>query len=134
MPLLDVQRGIKTTEIIEFVMEECYKCGIPFMFPNYQKKRLVASQELFYCPNGHPQHYCGKTEAQKLKDELELQKQQHQRAQQQLSDTLLDTMNERNKLKQQVKRIHKGVCPCCNRTFVNVQRHMETKHPDVLKK
>ena len=28
------------------------------------------------------------------------------------------------------KRVANGVCPCCNRTFVNLQRHMHTKHPD----
>jgi hypothetical protein len=27
-------------------------------------------------------------------------------------------------------RISKGVCPCCNRTFQDLQRHMTTKHPD----
>jgi hypothetical protein len=27
-------------------------------------------------------------------------------------------------------RIAKGVCPCCNRTFQDLQRHMTTKHPD----
>lgn len=26
-------------------------------------------------------------------------------------------------------RISKGVCPCCNRTFADLQRHMTTKHP-----
>ena len=30
------------------------------------------------------------------------------------------------------KRIHAGVCPCCNRTFTNVARHMKTKHPNVV--
>ena len=28
------------------------------------------------------------------------------------------------------KRIHAGVCPCCNRSFPNLQRHMAAKHPD----
>ena len=27
------------------------------------------------------------------------------------------------------KRAAAGVCPCCNRTFVELQRHMATKHP-----
>lgn len=25
-------------------------------------------------------------------------------------------------------RVANGVCPCCNRTFANLQRHMSTKH------
>jgi hypothetical protein len=27
------------------------------------------------------------------------------------------------------KRIQSGVCPCCNRTFENLGRHMKSKHP-----
>lgn len=27
-------------------------------------------------------------------------------------------------------RVSKGVCPCCNRTFQNLQQHMVTQHPD----
>jgi len=27
------------------------------------------------------------------------------------------------------KRAQAGVCPCCNRSFANVARHMATKHP-----
>ena len=27
-------------------------------------------------------------------------------------------------------RISKGVCPCCNRSFSNLHRHMSSKHPD----
>lgn len=28
------------------------------------------------------------------------------------------------------KRAKAGVCPCCNRTFVGLQRHMAQKHPE----
>lgn len=28
------------------------------------------------------------------------------------------------------ERVKNGVCPCCNRTFENLARHMKTKHPD----
>lgn len=31
------------------------------------------------------------------------------------------------------KRIANGVCPCCNRHFVNLERHMTGKHPDYTK-
>ena len=27
-------------------------------------------------------------------------------------------------------RIANGVCPCCTRSFQNLQRHIETKHPE----
>lgn len=28
-------------------------------------------------------------------------------------------------------RVGRGVCPCCNRSFENLRRHMESKHPEV---
>ena len=31
------------------------------------------------------------------------------------------------------KRIGNGVCPCCNRSFEDLRRHMNTKHPDYKK-
>lgn len=30
------------------------------------------------------------------------------------------------------KRAANGVCPCCNRTFVDLARHMAGKHPTFL--
>lgn len=30
-------------------------------------------------------------------------------------------------------RIKNGVCPCCHRHFKNVQRHIATQHPELLK-
>ena len=58
--LKDVFRGNTTTEIIDFVMETCCDCGIPFFMPNYFKKEKLNSLGTFHCPNGHGQPYVGK--------------------------------------------------------------------------
>lgn len=29
-------------------------------------------------------------------------------------------------------RVGRGVCPCCNRTFENLRRHMESQHPQQI--
>lgn len=43
----------------------------------------------------------------------------------------------RNAYKGQVTRLKNraaaGMCPCCNRHFTNLERHMGTKHPDFTK-
>jgi hypothetical protein len=31
------------------------------------------------------------------------------------------------------KRVRSGLCPCCKRSFVNLKRHMATKHPEEKK-
>lgn len=36
-------------------------------------------------------------------------------------------------MRRQKVRIHNGVCPCCNRTFVRLGMHMAKQHPDYLK-
>lgn len=33
------------------------------------------------------------------------------------------------KTQRKLKRVDRGVCPCCNRSFQNLARHMATKHP-----
>lgn len=30
------------------------------------------------------------------------------------------------------KRVQGGACPCCNRHFVQLERHMATKHPEIV--
>lgn len=32
--------------------------------------------------------------------------------------------------RKQLVRVKAGVCPCCNRTFQQLARHMKAKHPD----
>lgn len=40
--------------------------------------------------------------------------------------------NAEKKIIQTKRRALAGVCPCCTRTFQNVQRHMKSKHPNVV--
>ena len=126
--IADVIRGNTTVETIKFTMETCCDCGIPFFMPTYHYERLIKNKgELFYCPNGHGQHYTGKTEAQKIKEQLERERLETE----EIRDKLLDEINKNKKLELKLKRVHNGVCPCCNRSFKNLQRHIKTKHPEL---
>ena len=51
------------------------------------------------------------------------EKDRHERTQRRLSATQGVVTRTKN-------RVAKGVCPCCNRTFQDLQRHMASKHPD----
>lgn len=109
------------------VTETCYACGVLFaMVEDFYDHRLQDKKN-FYCPNGHGQAYIhGKSDAQKLRDaearEVALRDQ--------LDASIRDTEAARSALLRDRSRIAKGVCPCCNRSFENVRRHMESKHPD----
>ena len=63
----------KTFTIIEpttFVTETCYLCGVLFaMTEQYHAQRVDAAEKgSFYCPNGHQQHYVGKSAKEKAAD------------------------------------------------------------------
>jgi hypothetical protein len=131
--LTEVLRGQTQTDKIEFVLEECCSCGTPFMLPKRLQKMLINNQNTFYCPNGHPQSYCGKTEAERLKEQVAQLEKEKIKQHEILQNRWLDALGENQKLEKQLKRVHKGVCPCCNRSFTDLFRHMKTKHPEVVK-
>lgn len=131
-----VQYGITVT--LETIV--CYKCSIPFAVPSQYKKHLQSSQENFYCPSGHQQHYTKSTETI-LKERLEVQKAAHENEIARLknniqwaNDRTNRVVKERTALKGKItkikNRIKNGVCPCCNRTFANLHQHMKNQHPE----
>lgn len=124
----DVQRGKTHTEAIDFIMETCCNCCIPFFMPRYKKNELVKSHDLFYCPNGHAQHYSGKSAQEKEIDDLQRKLTEQLSHNEIIQNRLLDELNKRQQAEAKLKRVSGGVCPCCNRTFKNLAAHMKTKH------
>lgn len=47
---------------------ECCNCHMIFAVTDKHRRSLIESHEEFYCPNGHPQSYVGKTDLDKWKD------------------------------------------------------------------
>ena len=56
-------------EMIQTKQLECPSCHIVYWITKAHYDRLTESKETFYCPNGHPSNFIGKTDAQKLKEE-----------------------------------------------------------------
>lgn len=125
--------GLTYTETITMITVKCCNCGVVFgMTSDLQKRFLNDHDKWFYCPNGHEQHYTGKTDAEKLK-EAQTQLAIHREARYKEEREKIAALDKVKKLDAKIKRIHNGVCPCCNRSFENLRRHMETKHPEELK-
>ena len=57
--------------ITEMVWTECGKCGVSFGFSEEYRRRRQSDHRTFYCPNGHPRCYAGKTESEKKIARLE---------------------------------------------------------------
>jgi hypothetical protein len=118
----------------QLATEICCNCGVCFGMPIDMQKRRIEDKALFYCPNGHGQRYTGESEAEKLKRELEAAKKAHaaelewQRSRREAAER--SAAAARGQVTKIRNRVGNGVCPCCNRTFQNLQRHMHTKHPD----
>lgn len=120
---------ISFTQSIIINVVTCANCGIKFGLEESYQNRKRYNHEDFYCPNGHSQYYPQDNEAERLQKELK-------RKEQELANTVITKIqlqNDLNKKNRDLNRLKKGVCHCCNRSFVNLQRHMKTKHPEIVK-
>ncbi len=125
------------TNVETFTVEHCCNCGVAFGLSTSHRNELVKTHDWFYCPNGHRQHYTGQTEAERLQRELDAEKRRTEYARAdanrrreeriRVEHQLRSVKGHQTRLK---KRIAGGACPCCNRTFENLARHMTTKHPE----
>jgi hypothetical protein len=124
-----VSEGEKFAADSTLVVVQCFSCGVTYAIPEsfdrsarkYHGDRPNGWK--IVCPFGHTWFYVGETKEEKLKRQIQATKDllaQEERAHQ---ATVADA-------KRQKKRASAGVCPCCNRTFQQLARHMASKHPD----
>lgn len=120
----------------------CWKCACEYGIPDELYTAAKASEKIsFYCPYGHSGHYAeGETAEDKLRrerdrlvqrlaqkdDEIKHQRERAEGAERRLTAARGQVTRIKN-------RVSAGVCPCCNRTFENLARHMHSKHPDYSK-
>lgn len=114
----------------------CCVCGVNFAVPEIIMDERRRNAGNVYCPNGHCIGW-KETEAERLKREVDSlnQANDYLRRQKESVEAVLETVKRssaavQGQLTKERKRVGNGVCPCCNRTFQNVQRHMTTQHPD----
>lgn len=120
---------------VSFTLMTCPECGLMYGVPEPWRLERKGNGLTWYCPNGHTRYYVqGETElakANRLKREMELQLQARINEEQHLRLVVeKERDSERRKRRKIEKRIAAGVCPCCNRTFDDLHRHMQTKHKD----
>ena len=115
-------------------------CGIVFAVPGHWMKKRIEDHTWWYCPNGHTQHYSGKSETEKLREDLTRQERITQSVSNQRDVERMQRKSTERRLSAQKgvttkikNRIAHGVCPCCARTFKQLQRHLKSKHPEYLK-
>lgn len=129
---------MKLTVEREFAEVPCAMCAIVFYVPQGFDDARRRDGLYFFCPNGHRLSF-GETEADKLRRERDRLKQDAARLEEEARlawNTATVELARAKRAEAEVRRVTKrataAVCPCCNRSFSQLARHMKTKHPDVV--
>lgn len=112
----------------QFTEMECGKCGIEFSVPTHFYDDKRANGNRFYCPNGHPRVF-RESDADKYRRQRDRLQQRLAEAKENTAIAERATAAQKGIVTKMKKRASAGVCPCCNRTFQNLGRHMKSKHP-----
>ena len=127
-------RGTTINAQVTFVVEDCCNCGIAFAMTKELQTRRLEDQRSFYCPNGHSQSYTGKTEAQKLREQVERLEIQRDHARDATDRERKSHAATKGQLTKMRNRVTRGVCPAdgCKRSFTDLHDHVETCHAELL--
>lgn len=96
---------------------KCPYCGCSWGYPKEGSKLEVAKRQ------------AAESEARLIRERAA-----HDQTRAQLAATKTEAIKEAQKHQRLQKRIKAGVCPCCHRTFRQLIRHMECKHPEYVAK
>jgi hypothetical protein len=126
----------------ELTVTTCW-CGIRHAVPKEMYDSALRSHnngeryESIYCPVGHQWRFSGTTRSQQLEAELvrernrtAAERAKHDQTKAELRATERRRAAAKGQLTKTKNRIAAGVCPCCNRTFQNLARHMGNQHPE----
>lgn len=117
--------AVATTTLVP---TSCAACGITFGLPApYEIARRQDGRE-FYCPNGHHLAW-SESELDRTRVALARGTQELDQAKAGARDALAERDAALAALLAHQQRVANGVCPCCNRSFRDLLRHMRDQHP-----
>lgn len=125
-----------------FISVTCAECGCSFGVRHSLNEWFRAdARRWFFCPHGHQQHYTNAdNDLEKVRRERDRIKQQNAMLAQEAAEAAEREKAARRQAAafrgvatRMKNRVKAGVCPCCNRTFSDLARHMAHKHPDMEK-
>lgn len=119
------------TTTIELVELQCGTCGVYHAIPKAMLYTAIEEGGFWSCPNGHSRGY---REGRKEREAVRRERDQLKQKVASLNDDIAALKKSRDAVKGEYtkvkKRVAAGVCPCCNRQFQDLHRHMQTKHAD----
>ena len=107
-------------------------CGIALAIPANLFRVAQDEGKSVYCPLGHTFSYGNtyKQQLEKAQERISDERRRHSATRDLLAHEERSHAATRGHLTRTKKRVSAGVCPCCNRTFQNLARHMAGQHPD----
>lgn len=122
------------------VSVRCANCAMLFTIPKIFYEMRKEDGRKFYCPAGHEQYFSESDldKARRERDRLKQMLAQKDDAiadeinrRQDVEKTLAATRGQVTKLRNRAKA---GLCtvPGCNRHFTNLERHMASKHSELV--
>jgi hypothetical protein len=117
----------------EYTYMVCPICGIHYAVDahvmNYKKSKESGHKETGWsCPNGHSLVFRN-SDADRLRRERDRLKQRLAERDDEISHLEGSVAAHKGQITKLKKRASAGICPCCNRSFQNLRRHMVCKHP-----
>lgn len=123
----------KLVDGIWYAATDCITCGVRFFVPLSMYNRAKENSGFFSCPSGHSQGWPkGEAEIDRIRRERDLLKQKMARVEDEKREAERQVETARRETARLRRRVSHGVCPCCARTFVNLARHMKSKHPEIV--
>lgn len=113
---------------------ECATCGVHYALPTAIYESCKREGGYFSCPNGHQRGWSKQdcdSENDKLRREIERAKQNAARLEEDAEAARRREIAAKGQVTRLRNRAKAGLCPCCNRHFTNLERHIASKHPDM---
>lgn len=120
------QRTISYTGTL--VRATCW-CGIEHAIPEALDRAITQGSVRGYCPLGHA-YACTPSEADRQRSRADEAERRLAAERDLRLDTERRLVAQKGATTRATTRAAAGVCPCCNRSFSQLRRHMASKHPD----
>ena len=116
-------KSVKLTTI------SCGGCGGTYAINERYREQKQEEGGSWHCPYCRVSWGFRGNEVTRLKKKLACSIAAHDQTKAELRETEMRRRGEKAAKTKIKNRIAAGVCPCCNRTFQNLARHMKGQHP-----
>jgi hypothetical protein len=128
---------------IELKPIKCWGCGCEFAVDEALYNNKKENKKTLHCPNGCSLSL-GKSRADEVREKMEAELARVKRNNEYMEATAREQRRRADAAEKSLtatrgvvtrlkNRVGNGVCPCCNRTFADLQRHMHSQHPEFAK-